>query len=665
MESKLVAAFQFFDHDRSGKIDKDDLIQICKQLDPDTWTDENVAGVLETFDKEKTGFIDYSEFAVWINSGMLDGGRVMTIYEAAAAKMPGDRLGDGDKTDAGLDKIRSYLNNALDIKPEFYATPKATTKLTWLRDVAILLDPMQNPNGYRICQNAVIERSAIGPLLGLAQKAQSDGVVIKSLEILARTAFGNAEGAVEVMQNEEFLPTLHILFAKGKQPEKLTALQLAQAIAASSTTPTIQTVLPRLLAEVVPLLADKSFRVLPRASLDVLVSVSFGAPAAVLDGTSWTEIASWLAEAGNTSRPGWLDHENLTVLECGFLATNILALPSDPNALESELRARQQMQDRLRASGFLEFFVLALEAAVMQREWPASSGAFHSVSRLASLVSILAGLGFSRQLVGAVAPLAKAVETNPDEHATRLVLLALRRLVDDLACLEKFLTLDAFRSETLDVLHSSGDEPEATELTSCATAGENALAAAHATLEQATGGLRNPPSVKFLAELFNEHSPMDAELTKEQLLQILPKVPVGPAKDVEASLSGCRFPKFSFMAFAQYIYGTPTLLGWWPSLVEDVNSMWNEPAFQVLQPPPMSELLSYYELGAKGTSGVTSDVILHEVLPAWNQPVEGEQVEDLFAEIRGDEPLSFKEFGTWMCRYFQAVHKQQNDEEKV
>merc|ERR1711865_1046621 len=111
-----------------------------------------------------------------------------------------------------------------DISPELYATPKATTKLTWLRDIADLLDPMQNPNGFRICQNALIERGAVGPLLGLAQKAQSDGVVIKSLEVLARTAFSNVEAAGAIAQNECFLSTLHSVLNCGTQPEKLPAL---------------------------------------------------------------------------------------------------------------------------------------------------------------------------------------------------------------------------------------------------------------------------------------------------------------------------------------------------------------------------------------------------------------------------------------------------------
>merc|ERR1711879_354061 len=111
--------------------------------------------------------------------------------------------------------------------------------------------------------------------------------------------------------------------------------------------------------------------------------------------------------------------------------------------------------------------------------------------------------------------------------------------------------------------------------------------------------------------------------------------------------------------------GTPTLLGWWPSLMEDTDVMWNSPAFKELGLPHISELLFYYELGAKETSGLTSDSILREVLPAWQLPIEGELVEELFAEIRGDTLLTFKEFATWMCRYFQAINKQREEAEKT
>jgi len=275
---------------------------------------------------------------------------------------------------------------------------------------------------------------------------------------------------------------------------------------------------------------------------------------------------------------------------------------------------------------------------------------------------ILSDLGFRRELNQAVAPLTEAVEINPDESTTRMALRALRGLVQDFVCLETFLTQSEFRSETLEVLHKSGDESEASDLLSYTTASENAIAAAQAAFEMSE--CKSAPSVRSLAQLFNEHVAMDGELSRNQLSQILCRVPIGPSRDVDASLSGDRTCKLGFAVLAQHIYGSPTLLGWWPSLMEDTNLLWMSPAFQELNPPAFADLLFYYELGAKGMSGVGSDVILQEVLPAWQQTVEGELVEELFAEIRG-ETLSFKEFGVWMWRYFQAVDKQCKAAEQV
>jgi len=157
LESKLVAAFKFFDLNGDGTINKDDLTEICKQLEPEKWTDEKVGTMLQVLDRGETGYIDYSEFAVWITSGSHDGDRVMTIFDAAISKMPGQRLADGDSTDASLNKIKSYMNSILDISPAEYADPKTTSKLTYLREIADLLDPTQNPGGFRLCQTALVD----------------------------------------------------------------------------------------------------------------------------------------------------------------------------------------------------------------------------------------------------------------------------------------------------------------------------------------------------------------------------------------------------------------------------------------------------------------------------------------------------------------------------
>jgi len=666
LEAKLAAAFKFFDLNGDGKIDRDELSEICKQLNCEGWTEEAADTLMKILDKGETGYIDYTEFAVWLSSGIQDGRRVMSIYESAAAKMPGERLADGDLTDVGHDKIRTYLNNILDLAPNQYATPKATTKLTWLRDVADLLDPSLNPGGFRICQNSFVDRDAIGPLLELAQRAQSDAVVVKSLEVLARAAFGNTEGAAAIARNICFLPALHSVLANGKQPEKLAALQLAQAITVCAVEADVQSVLSSLLQVVSPMLSETSFAVLPLATFDVLVSMSFCIPADVVQVVPWVQLASWSAESHEAGRPAWLQKDNLTVLAGGLLAANVLSVPMPLTMSEEDIQARQMVRERSISSDFLEYFALAMEAAVMQREWPAFSGAYHTVSRLAPVAIQLASLGFRKELVGVVNPLAKAVEINPDERTTRWSLLALRALVDDLSCLESFLVLEEFRCDTLEVLHKAGDEMEATDLLSCTCAGENALAAAQAVFDDSKDELQQAPSVRFLAQLFNEHSPMDGELTKTQILQVAAKVPLGPSSYLKAALSGSdKSCTMSFTDLAQHVYGTPTMLGWWPSLMEDTARIWNDPTFQQTQPPSLQEVLFYYEMGSKGSSGISSHDIFHEVLPSWGQSVVGELLEDLFAEIRGDVLLSFKDFAVWMRRFFQAVDQQCRENENM
>jgi hypothetical protein len=662
MDAKLLAAFNHFDLNGDGTINWDDLSEICKRLDPETWTPLKVDALMGALDTDEKGSISYTAFASWLMGEDDEGKRVLTIFEAEIARMLGERLADGDETDAGMDKISSYFVNALDIKPHEYALPKAGTKLTWLQEISRLLDPNQNPGGFRICQSVALEQAAVGPLLGLARNAKHDGVVTQSLEILARTAFGNEVTAAAVATHVDLVPTIRTLITTAKQPTKLATLQLVQAIVASSADSNAIEMIPKLLAEVIPLLADKTFTVLPLATFDIVVSASFSAPSAILQCIPGTELTSWFASNEEGGRPVWLDHDHLTVLACGLLATNVLG--ANAACCETDVDLHQNLQEQLRSGSFLEFFSFAVEAAVERREWPMHTGAYHSVGRLANAAFTLANFGIRQQLINIVEPLAKAVEVHHDQRITRLILQVLRNLAEDLSCLEKLLSLTDFRVETLEVLHKAGDEKEATELISCMVDAENTMSAAESAFRESEHLLKNPPSVKSLAVIFNRFSPMHEELSVDQLLQALRAVPVGPSRDVRASLNRDKSAKFSFGAFAQRIYGTPTLLGWWPSLMEHTDEMWNHPMFQELSLPPLADLLSYFELGAKGAPGLDGETIMNEVLPAWKLPIEGELVEDLFAEIRGDELLNFRQFGTWMCRYFKALDKQRREAEE-
>jgi hypothetical protein len=214
------------------------------------------------------------------------------------------------------------------------------------------------------------------------------------------------------------------------------------------------------------------------------------------------------------------------------------------------------------------------------------------------------------------------------------------------------------------VLYDQADEKDATELILYLRDAENSIHIAESALEDSKQHLKNPPSIRYLAEAFNQHSSMEGELSFEQVLSVVKQVPVGPANDVATSLYTKRTSTFSFGSFAQHVYGTPTLLGWWPSLMEEAHELWTRPSLQELKPPSLAVVLSFFELGAKGTSSLSSEIILNEVLPAWNLPVEGELVEDAFAKIRG-ESLNFKEFSKWMGSYFKAEDKQRREAEQL
>jgi hypothetical protein len=275
----------------------------------------------------------------------------------------------------------------------------------------------------------------------------------------------------------------------------------------------------------------------------------------------------------------------------------------------------------------------------------------------------LSTLGFRRHLANIVEPLAKAAEICQDDRTIQIVLRVLRSLAEDYICLERILGLSSFRAETL-VLYDQADEKDATELILYLRDAENSIHIAESALEDSKQHLKNPPSIRYLAEAFNQHSSMEGELSFEQVLSVVKQVPVGPANDVATSLYTKRTSTFSFGSFAQHVYGTPTLLGWWPSLMEEAHELWTRPSLQELKPPSLAVVLSFFELGAKGTSSLSSEIILNEVLPAWNLPVEGELVEDAFAKIRG-ESLNFKEFSKWMGSYFKAEDKQRREAEQL
>jgi len=145
-------------------------------------------------------------------------------------------------------------------------------------------------------------------------------------------------------------------------------------------------------------------------------------------------------------------------------------------------------------SHFLPYFAECLEASVSRREWPNGTNAYHSPARMAQLAGVLAGLGYQRQLSPCVGSLTKAVEV-ADTQTTRTALRGLRRLCEDIVCLQEFLKLQEFRRETLCALHRSGEEPDATTLLSFAEEVELALVGAQAAYDESLIYTPNAPPV--------------------------------------------------------------------------------------------------------------------------------------------------------------------------
>merc|ERR1712187_408995 len=57
------------DKDRSGSITKDELKEVFQNVDPETYTDARIEGLMHRIDEDGSGTIDYQEFVTWIMSG--------------------------------------------------------------------------------------------------------------------------------------------------------------------------------------------------------------------------------------------------------------------------------------------------------------------------------------------------------------------------------------------------------------------------------------------------------------------------------------------------------------------------------------------------------------------------------------------------------------------
>jgi hypothetical protein len=326
-------------------------------------------------------------------------------------------------------------------------------------------------------------------------------------------------------------------------------------------------------------------------------------------------------------------------------------------AAAPEQEAREAITAGIGKGRFLGLYIECLMAATDRREWPIGTEAYHSVVRLAELAVRLAALGHHRQLVKALAPLTRAVESGEDDQTSRGALRALFALCEDVSCLEAMLAMDKFRSETLETLHQAGDEPEATELLSYLETMEQAFADVRMLLQDVKGHVRHAPEPHKLAEIFRSLAPLDKELNPGQVLQAATKVPLLPHV-VKATVGSSNL---SFTGFAARVYGTPTILGWWPSQMEDVTQHL-EQLGPVPGLPDLKKLVELFEEATGGKKSITPQVILDVLLPAASLPTEGTIVESEIIAL-GTKELGFLDLVEWLGRLCVTLQEERQEKE--
>jgi len=216
--------------------------------------------------------------------------------------------------------------------------------------------------------------------------------------------------------------------------------------------------------------------------------------------------------------------------------------------------------------------------------------------------------------------------------------------------------MDTFRSETLETLHKAGDEPEATELLSYLETMEQAFADVKMVLQDAKEHVRHAPGPMELAEIFRSIAPLDKELNPEQVLQAACKVPLLPhiLKATVGSLN------LNFTGFAARVYGTPTIVGWWPSQLEDV-AQHLEQLGPVPGLPGLEKSVELFEEAAGGKKSITPQLILDVLLPAASLPLEGIVVETEIIAL-GPKEMGFFDLVQWLGRL--CIKLQEEKEEK-
>jgi len=121
----------------------------------------------------------------------------------------------------------------------------------------------------------------------------------------------------------------------------------------------------------------------------------------------------------------------------------------------------------------------------------------------------------------------------------------------------------------------------------------------------------------------------------------IPLVPVIAVK----STSGISKSGLDFERFAEHVYGTPKILGWWPDLMEDAAAALAAAGDDV---PSLTVASQLFETAAEGKSAVDCQMILENVVPALQLSAEGKVEEELHA--LGAKKLDFKAFAQLLCK---------------
>jgi len=296
--------------------------------------------------------------------------------------------------------------------------------------------------------------------------------------------------------------------------------------------------------------------------------------------------------------------------------------------------------------------VECLQSAVKRCAWPENSSAFHSPQRLAEVARKIAGLGFRRQLIPALGSLAEIVEISAGDDAQNTALMALRDICADAHGLQCMLALEDFRRGTLDALHRTGQAPAATDLIAYLEFVESAFMAGQSAKDQQQADCLNSPTVLQLAELFGNSAPLDGKMVSSHLPQICAQVPLAPLVTVQTSLGTYSDDGLSLQSFLERVYGTPTILGWWPSLMEDAAQA---AARAPLLPGGLSRAAAVFEEAAEGRAAITIQAIHDVALPALEVQTESIVVEIKFSELNGSAPLSFVAFVRWLSELFLDI----------